>query len=75
MAKLELDAARKGWVCSQCKLFTDALGRPIFGGEMWTIKTNSIHYLENKPEYKFCPGCGEPIEGSVNRGKKDSDKN
>ena len=73
MAKLELDAANKGWRCSDCRLPFDCIGRPIFGGEAWMIKTTSINWLENKPRIKYCPNCGKPIESEVNRnGKKEN---
>lgn len=60
-AKLELDASRKGWVCSECGLFSDCLGRPIFNNTLWFIETKSMNWLENKPSYSFCPKCGKPI--------------
>ena len=61
MAKLELDASRKGWRCSDCGLSFDAIGRPIFGDEPWVIKPRTNSWLENRPRIKFCPGCGAPI--------------
>ena len=61
--KLELNASEKGWNCSGCGLFTDCVGRPCFGDEAWMVITNSKTWLENKPKYKFCPGCGKPIKG------------
>ena len=74
MAKLELDASKKGWRCSSCGLFVDSIGRPIFGHEPWTIQMKTNTWLENKPAYRFCPGCGEPIERSKH-GKKDRETN
>lgn len=62
-AKLELDASAKGWRCSECGLLIDSIGRPIFGNELWTIETKSIHWIENKPEFSYCPKCGKPISG------------
>lgn len=61
--ELELNASKKGWNCSGCGLFTDAIGRPIFGKEIWVISSNGTAWLENKPKYKFCPGCGAPVKG------------
>ena len=63
---LELNASEKGWNCSFCGLFTDCAGRPIFGNEAWVIVANTSHWIENKPEYKFCPGCGKPVRGGKN---------
>lgn len=65
-AVLELDTSSKGWRCSECGLFSDALGRPIFGSERWSFKTTSLYWLENKPNYRFCPGCGKPIRRDKN---------
>lgn len=61
--KLELNASRHGWNCSGCGLFSDVLGRPIFGKEIWHITSDGVAWLENKPKYKFCPQCGKPVEG------------
>lgn len=66
--RLELDAAQKGWRCSGCGLLSDVLGRPIFGGEAWTIQTKSINWLENRPKYKFCPKCGKPVREGYRNG-------
>ena len=63
-AKLELDASKKGWRCSKCGLPVDCIGRPIFGDEVWIIQTKSINWIENKPEFRYCPGCGSPFEGA-----------
>ena len=63
--RLELDAANKGWRCSGCGLFSDFLGRPLFGGENLVIKTKSIGWLQNRPKYKFCPGCGKPLKEGI----------
>ena len=60
--KLELNASKHGWNCSGCGLFTDAIGRPIFGKEIWTISSNGIAWIENKPKYEFCPKCGKPVK-------------
>ena len=60
-AKLELNASKHGWNCSECGLFSDALGRPMFGKEIWIITSTGTAWLENKPKYKFCPQCGKPI--------------
>jgi len=62
LAKLELDAANKGWRCSECGLPFDALGRPIFGHEAWSVVPHTNSWLENKPEIKYCPSCGAPIK-------------
>jgi len=70
MAKLELDASRKGWRCSACGLPFDCIGRPVFGDEPWTIKTTSINWLENRPKIRFCPNCGEAIEKERGHGGK-----
>jgi hypothetical protein len=61
--KLELDASRNGWVCSGCGLFTDCVGRPHFGQEVWFVKCKTISWIENKPEYVYCPRCGKLIGG------------
>ena len=60
--KLELDASKKGWRCAECGLLIDAIGRPIFGNETWTFETKSISWIENKPEWNYCPKCGKPIK-------------
>lgn len=70
MAKLELDASIKGWRCSACGLPFDSIGRPLFGREVWIIKTTSINWLENRPPIRYCPGCGEPIEKERGRNAK-----
>lgn len=64
-AKLELNASKKGWNCSECGLFTDCVGRPLFGNEAWIFETKSNNWLENKPNYKYCPGCGRPLGGDM----------
>lgn len=61
--KLELDAGKKGWKCTGCGLFTDCVGRPIFGKVAWEIFPKTNTWIENKPHYKFCPGCGKPLGG------------
>lgn len=58
---LELDASRHGWCCSGCKLFSDSLGRPVFGTEIWSITSKGTAWLENKPNYIFCPKCGKKV--------------
>ena len=60
--KLELNASRHGWNCTGCGLFSDALGRPIFGEEIWVITSKGVAWLENKPKYIFCPKCGKKVE-------------
>ena len=60
--KFELDASIKGWRCAECGLIVDCLGRPIFGNEMFTVQTRSINWIENKPEFNYCPKCGRPIK-------------
>ena len=60
-AELELNASKHGWNCSNCKLFIDAIGRPIFGNEVWVITSKGTAWVENKPKFKFCPKCGLPI--------------
>ena len=69
-AKLELDASQKGWRCSYCSLFIDCTGRPIFGDELWTIQTTSIHWIENRPSFNYCPCCGMPFEKVVFHGEE-----
>jgi len=59
--ELELNASKKGWNCTGCGLFSDAIGRPIFGKEIWVISSNGTAWLENKPKYVFCPQCGKPV--------------
>lgn len=66
-AKLELNAGKHGWNCSQCGLFFDALGRAIFGHEVWQITSTGTAWIENKPPIKFCPNCGLPIEQGGNQ--------
>ena len=58
----ELNASKKGWNCSNCGLFVDCIGRPIFGNEMFVITSKGVAWLENKPKYKFCPSCGKPVK-------------
>ena len=58
---LELNASKQGWICSGCGLFTDSVGRPQFGHESWTISCKTISWIENKPQYRYCPGCGKPL--------------
>ena len=60
--RLELNASKHGWNCTGCGLFTDAIGRPIFGEEIWTIYSKGTAWIENKPKYKFCPLCGKEVE-------------
>lgn len=62
MAKLELDAANKGWRCSECGLPYDCIGRPIFGEEPWVITAKSNNWIENKPQNKYCANCGARLE-------------
>ena len=57
----ELNASDKGWNCSNCGLFVDCIGRPIFGSEMLVITSKGTAWIENKPKYKFCPQCGKPV--------------
>ena len=64
--KLELDATIKGWRCAECGLIADCIGRPIFGNEPWIIQTRSINWLENRPKWWFCPGCGRQIKDGGN---------
>jgi len=65
---LELDATNKGWRCSGCGLLIDCIGRPLFGSENITVRSKSIHWIENKPQYKFCPKCGKPVKDVTNCG-------
>ena len=71
MAKLELDASKKGWRCSDCGLSFDCIGRPLFGDEAWIIQPRSNTWLENKPQIKYCPGCGQPIGECERNGEKE----
>lgn len=59
--EFELNASEKGWNCSGCGLFVDPLGRPIFGNEVWVISSKGTAWLENKPQFLFCPKCGKPV--------------
>lgn len=59
--KFELDASEKGWRCSGCGLRVDAIGRPIFGHEIWVITSRGTAWIENKPEFNFCPKCGKKV--------------
>lgn len=58
---MELNASEKGWNCSSCGLFTDCIGRPLFGKEAWKITADNSSWIENKPKYVFCPNCGKPV--------------
>lgn len=60
--KFELDASERGWRCSSCGLLIDAIGRAIFGNEPWTVTARSTSWIENKPDYNFCPKCGRKVE-------------
>ena len=59
----ELNASEHGWNCSGCGLRIDALGRPIFGNEVWTITSKGTAWIENKPMFLYCPRCGKPVKG------------
>ena len=59
--KFELDASKKGWRCSECGLFVDAIGRAVFGQQPFEIKMHTNSWLENRPEFLFCPNCGRPV--------------
>ena len=61
-AKLELNASKHGWNCSECGLFIDVIGRPIFGKEIWQITSTGTAWIENRPDFCYCPKCGKPIE-------------
>lgn len=61
--EFELNASKKGWNCSSCSLFVDCIGRPVFGKEAWKITAETSSWIENKPKFKFCPGCGLPVGG------------
>lgn len=63
--KFELDASHHGWACSNCKLFVDCMGRPIFGKPIWVIHCNGVSWIENKPKFKFCPQCGKPVKDGI----------
>ena len=60
--KFELNASEKGWRCKECGLLIDCIGRPLFGNEPWIIQTSSINWIENRPEWNFCPKCGRPAK-------------
>ena len=60
--QFELDGTNKGWRCSGCGLLVDSIGRPLFGNETWIIKTKSINWVENEPQFKFCPSCGKRVK-------------
>jgi hypothetical protein len=66
--ELELNASEHGWTCSGCGLFIDAMGRPVFGHELWKITSTGKSWIENKPEFVYCPKCGKPFKRGENRG-------
>ena len=57
----ELDAAQKGWRCSGCGLRVDAIGRPIFGKEMFIVTAKGTAWIENRPIFVYCPQCGKKV--------------
>lgn len=59
--EFELNASEKGWTCTGCGLLIDCIGRPVFGAEMWTVQTRSNNWIENRPEFNFCPKCGKKV--------------
>lgn len=61
--KLELDASQKGWRCSGCGIQIDSIGRPVMGELPWLVITRRNNWIDSKPNWKFCPSCGKPIEG------------
>lgn len=60
-ASLNLSASYHGWVCSNCKQLFDCMWRPIEYRKAWIPPSNYI-WPEDKPTFRFCPSCGEPIE-------------
>jgi hypothetical protein len=60
-AKLLLNASYCGWNCSKCGAFFDALGRPKEKETAWKPPRN-YNWLSDRPEFKFCPCCGAPME-------------
>jgi len=58
----ELDAGNNGWRCSGCGLLIDAIGRPLLGNETWVIQSKGIAWIENKPEWNYCPKCGKAVD-------------
>ncbi len=60
--ELELDAGNQGWKCSGCGLMIDCIGRPIVGNPTWVVSTTSASWIENKPQWNFCPSCGKKVK-------------
>jgi len=65
--EFELNASKHGWNCSGCGLFVDSIGRPNFGEEVWVIYSKGTAWLENRPMFKFCPGCGKKVRQAWER--------
>lgn len=64
-ARLLLNASYYGWNCSECGAFFDALGRPKKKETAWKPPRN-FDWSSDKPEFKFCPCCGTPMEERKN---------